>query len=133
MTVVIEYDAIEETRAFFVGRAADLMGDTAEHARDVARSEARKRTGEMANRIETEGDGLDRSVVGNDPITVYHEFGTGIHAEGQSRAEEIPWVYYDEYLGQFFTTSGVAPQPMLRPGFEAGKRYLLDEARGYFG
>lgn len=132
MAVVLEADRIAGTRTEFVTRAADLLGDTAAFARDVARSEARKRTGEMAGRIEDAGTELDREVVARDPITIFHEFGTGIYAEGQSRAEEIPWVYFDEYTGQFYTTSGVTPQPMMRPGFEAGKDYLLTEARRYF-
>lgn len=132
MTVALEADRIAETRTWFVGRAADLLGDTAEHARDVARSHARYRSTRMMAQIEDRGSGLDRSVVAGADYTIFHEFGTGIYAEGQSQAEELPWVYYDEYLGQFFTTYGVRPQPMMRPGFEAGKDYLLRSARGYF-
>jgi hypothetical protein len=87
----------------------------------------------MMAQIEEFGSGLERGVRAGADYTIFHEFGTGIYAEGQSRAKEVPWVYYDEYLGQFFTTSGVTPEPMMRPGFEAGKDYLLRSARGYFG
>jgi hypothetical protein len=134
MTVTLEADRITKTRGEFVTRAADLLGDTAEFARDVARFEARRRTGEMASQIEVAslGEGLDREVVAGDPITIFHEFGTGIYAEGQSSAQTIPWVYYDEYTDSFYTTEGVTPQPMMRPGYEAGKDFLLTEAKRYF-
>lgn len=97
----------------------------------MARSRSRYDEGTMHDGIDVveTPDGAD--LVATDPKTVFHEYGTGIRAgdadpqypelrpSSGSEAEEIPWVYVDEN-GRFWTTYGVRPAPMIRPGFRAG-------------
>ena len=136
MIDVVE-DRIPGTREWFVSRAAELLHDTARYAQQVASTEVRVRSSDLAGSIDVwpSSDGLEQ-VMGT-PLWygIYNEFGTGIYATGPggSSAEQVPWVYYDEYLDQFFTTYGLTPQPFIRPGYEAGRRYLLDNAPRYFG
>lgn len=131
MTVELE-SSIPVYREFYVDRASELMHDTSRYAQQTAMQNARRRSGELEEGIELHGSGLDYAVVATAGHSIYNEFGTGIYAEGQSRAHEIPWVYYDEYLGEFFTTYGLKPQPFMRPGYEAGKEFLYGRARSYF-
>jgi hypothetical protein len=136
MTVVEEYNVINQTRAGFVNTAAELLGDTARYAQNSARFNARFRSGELRDKIELhpENAGLEQVVVADALHSIYNEFGTGIYAtgEGGSQAEQIPWVYYDEYLGQFFTTEGLRPQPFMRPGYDAAVDWFWGNAGRYF-
>jgi hypothetical protein len=52
---------------------------------------------------------------------VYVEFGTGDMGAGGGRK----WVYYNAKLGQFVTTSGMAPQPFLRPALDFVRKRLV--------
>lgn len=135
MSVTIEQDRIAETKAFFGGQARALLYAGAQVAQDVAYSRSRWRTGRMADEITIIAeDTLMFVVAALAPYSVYHEYGTGIYATGPggSRAKKIPWVYYDEYLGKWFTTYGVAPHPFMRPGYEAAKAWVLDNADKFF-
>lgn len=134
MSVDITENRIQETRDFYVDRAAELMHDTARYGQQVARSEVRRRSDDLADSVEVwpSDEGLTQDMGTMLQYGIYNEFGTGIYAEGQSSADELPWVYYDEYLGQFFTTYGLKPQPFIRPGFDAAENYLLGNARRYF-
>lgn len=136
MSVVMELDLMQETRDRFYAKAKELMGDTAEFARDHARSLARWRTGRMAQEVEVQPDArgwfLDYPVVAGAPYSQFNEYGTGIYREGGG-GRTTPWVYFDPYYGQFFTTQGMEPQPFMRPGYEVGRQYLISNADRYFG
>jgi len=56
----------------------------------------------------------------------YVEYGTGIYATGPSKAKKIPWVYYNERLDQFFTTSGMKAQPFLYPALQRNRKRIND-------
>ena len=53
----------------------------------------------------------------------YVEWGTGLFAKGEggSKAKKIPWTYYSEKTGQFYTTSGQPPKPYLLPALNKNK------------
>lgn len=135
MTVEMELDRIDDTRTAFMVAAVDLMEDTADYAQQVAISNARNREGALAGgiRVEPSQGGLNQTVESTARHSVFNEYGTGIYAEGTSRAQNIPWVYFDEYLGQFFTTYGLEPQPFMRPAYEEAKTFLKTNAPRYFG
>lgn len=46
----------------------------------------------------------------------YIEFGTGVHAEGGG-GRSTPW-YYQDSKGEWHKTTGMKPQPFLRPAIE---------------
>lgn len=57
----------------------------------------------------------------------YVEYGTGLFAENGGRTD-VPWCYKDE-KGEWHTTSGMRPQPYMRPALDENrediKRVLL--------
>lgn len=136
MSVVFELDVIDETKDRFIVSAIDLMGATAEYTQQVARVKVRKRSEHLHDSIEVydSDGGLTRDVGTPEWYGIYNEYGTGRYATGPggSSASEIPWVYYDEYLGQFFTTYGLTPQPFMRPAYEEGKTFLRREGGRWF-
>lgn len=53
----------------------------------------------------------------------YVEYGTGIHAEEGGRTD-VPWVYCDDE-GNFHTTSGMPPQPYMRPALDDNREQII--------
>lgn len=68
--------------------------------------------------------GLSARVHVDSDYAIYVEYGTGIYATKGSTAEKIPWVYYDEVLGQFVETWGMEAQPFWHPAIESGANYF---------
>jgi len=48
----------------------------------------------------------------------YHEYGTGIYAEG-GKGRKTPWVYFNERAGHYVTTKGMPAKPFARPAVDA--------------
>lgn len=93
----------------------------------TAKQTAPKGTGELRNsishRIEIEGDSLVGVVFTPLEYAPYVEFGTGLFAEEGGR-KDVPWHYMDEE-GNWHTTSGMHPQPFLRPALNASREEIL--------
>lgn len=53
----------------------------------------------------------------------YVEYGTGLFAEEQGR-QDVPWHYQDE-KGEWHTTSGMKPQPYMRPALDENREQIL--------
>lgn len=53
----------------------------------------------------------------------YVEFGTGLFAEEQGR-QDVPWNYQDDE-GNWHSTSGMKPQPFLRPALNENREEIL--------
>ena len=117
------------------------MRDSASRCQEKAQKEARYRSGTMRRMIVLVPTRSGARVEGRAPITAFHEYGTGRYAgkadaayPGQrgstgSKAKEIPWVYTPDNGKTFYTTYGVTPKPMLRPGFREGVDHFHDEKR----
>ena len=102
-----------------IARAAETIGGMAEsYAKDLAPYI----TGGLRNSITHATENNNRTVLIGSTIEYapYVELGTGIYAEGGSRAKEIPWRYQDE-KGHWHTTYGRQPKPYLRPAIENHK------------
>ena len=52
----------------------------------------------------------------------YVEFGTGLFAENGGR-QEVPWKYKDD-AGNWHSTSGMKPQPFLRPALNENREII---------
>lgn len=83
-----------------------------------AKQKAKKgRTGELRNsitsKVETEGEDIIGVVYTPLEYAPYVEFGTGLFAEEVGRTD-VPWSYQDEQ-GNWHSTSGMPPQPFMRP------------------
>jgi HK97 gp10 family phage protein len=54
----------------------------------------------------------------------YVEFGTGLFAENGGRTD-VPWCYQDDE-GNWHTTSGMKPQPYMRPALEENRNEIIN-------
>ncbi len=123
MSKTITFDGleeIEESLENLVDKQALLrvLGKACALVERSAKQKAPKgRTGELRNsitsKVDTEGENVVGVVYTPLEYAPYVEFGTGLFAEEQGRTD-VPWSYQDEQ-GNWHTTSGMPPQPFLRP------------------
>ena len=88
-----------------------------------AKKNAPKGTGELRRSITSKVEG-DRGVIYT-PLhyAPYVEFGTGLFAENGGR-KDVPWVYQDDE-GEWHSTSGMKPQPYMRPALDENRDQIL--------
>lgn len=55
----------------------------------------------------------------------YVEYGTGLFAEDGNGRKDVPWNYQDD-KGEWHSTSGMKPNPFMRPAFEENKENILN-------
>ena len=77
-----------------------------------------------------EGVGADMVGVVYTPLEYapYVEFGTGLFAEEQGR-KDVPWHYQDDE-GEWHSTSGMKPQPYLRPALNENREQIKEILKG---
>lgn len=88
-------------------------------------------TGELAQSIHHEVEGLTGVIGTNKEYAPYVEIGTGIFSSlGDGR--DTPWVYWSEKMQRFVYTVGQHPQPYLRPALMENlkeiKKAIFDSA-----
>ena len=86
------------------------------HVKQVITRESRVDTGAMRNSINHQVV-MDENAVyigTNNEYAIYHEFGTGIYAEG-GKGRKTPWTYVDDE-GKGHTTRGMKPIHMIKDG-----------------
>lgn len=54
----------------------------------------------------------------------YVEYGTGLFAEDGEGRKDVPWHYQDE-KGEWHTTSGMNPQPYMRPALNENRIQII--------
>ena len=89
----------------------------------TAKQKAPKGNGELRNSITHEVKGLVGEVYTPLEYAPYVEYGTGLFAEDQGR-QDVPWCYQDE-RGEWHTTSGMHPQPYMRPAINENREEIL--------
>ena len=93
----------------------------------AAKEKAPKGNGELRRSITSkiEQDGSDLVGVVYTPLEYapYVEFGTGLFAEEGGR-KDVPWHYQDDE-GEWHSTSGMKPQPFLRPALDENREQVL--------
>lgn len=94
----------------------------------TAREKAPKDTGALRRSIETNVNVNGDKIVGvvSTPLEYapYIEFGTGLFAEdGDGR--KTAWSYQDDE-GKWHTTSGMRPQPFMRPALTENKQNIIN-------
>lgn len=94
----------------------------------AAKEKAPKGTGELRRSITSRVEG-DKGIVFT-PLEYapYVEYGTGLFAEGQGRTD-VPWCYQDEE-GNWHSTSGMEPQPYLRPALNENREQIKRILKG---
>lgn len=54
----------------------------------------------------------------------YVEYGTGLFAEDGNGRKDVPWHYQDD-KGEWHTTSGMKPQPYMRPALHENRTQII--------
>ena len=87
-----------------------------------AKENAPKGNGELRRSIQSKVDDLQGVVFTPLEYAPYVEYGTGLFAEEQGR-KDVPWSYQDE-KGEWHTTSGMHPQPFMRPALDENREQI---------
>lgn len=92
-----------------------------------AKMKAPKGTGELrrsiTSKVEQQGDELVGVVFTPLEYAPYVEYGTGLFAEEGGR-KDVPWCYQDD-KGEWHTTSGMHPQPFMRPALNENREQII--------
>lgn len=100
-----------------IDRILEMWGQVGvTHVKDVITAASRVDTGAMRNSINHQVANDENAVyVGtNQEYAPYHEYGTGIYAEG-GRGRQTPWSYQDSH-GEWHRTRGMKPIHMIKNG-----------------
>ena len=89
-----------------------------------AREKAPKDTGALRRSITSKVEGLEGIIYTPLEYAPYIEYGTGLFAEGNGR-KDVPWNYQDD-KGNWHSTSGLKPQPFMRPSLDENREKILD-------
>lgn len=99
------------------------MGRACARVERSAKMNAPKGNGDLRRSItsKVEGFGSDIEGIVYTPLEYapYVEYGTGLFAESGGR-EDVPWCYQDDE-GNWHTTSGMHPQPYMRPALDENR------------
>lgn len=87
-----------------------------------AKKKAPKGVGELRRSISSKVEGLQGIVFTPLEYAPYVEYGTGLFAEEGGRMD-VPWHYQDE-KGEWHSTSGMKPQPYMRPALEENRQNI---------
>lgn len=90
----------------------------------TAKQKAPKGTGELRRSITSEVNGLEGVVYTALEYAPYIEYGTGLFAENNGGRKDVPWNYKDD-KGEWHTTSGMPPQPYMRPALNENREEIL--------
>lgn len=89
-----------------------------------AKKKAPKGVGDLRRSIESKVENLEGIVFTPLEYAPYVEYGTGLFAESGGR-KDVPWCYQDE-KGEWHSTSGMEPQPYMRPALNENREKILD-------
>lgn len=99
------------------------MGKACALVERSAKEKAPKGDGDLRRSITSKVEGDDSEIVGTiyTPLEYapYVEYGTGLFAEERGR-QDVPWHYQDDE-GEWHTTSGMHPQPYMRPALDENR------------
>ena len=129
----IKFEGLEEVLSA-IGELDDIenlesaMGKACAVVERAAKQNAPKGTGELRNSITSRIDQDNGNTVGvvYTPVEYapYVEYGTGLFAEGGNGRKDVPWAYQDD-KGEWHSTSGMAPQPFLRPALDDNRKEIM--------
>ena len=78
----------------------------------------------IQSRVENDGHEVVGIIFSPLEYAPYVEYGTGLFAEGQGRTD-VPWHYQDDE-GEWHSTSGMKPQPFMRPALNENREKILN-------
>ena len=91
-----------------------------------AKEKAPKGEGDLRRSITSKVDSKKHEGVVYTPLEYapYVEFCTGLFAEKGNGRKDLPWHYKDE-KGKWHTTSGMKPQPYMRPALKENRTKII--------
>lgn len=101
----------------------EILGKAAAIVEADAKKKAPKGDGALRNSIASRVEDSAGIVYSNLEYAPYVEYGTGLFAEEAGRTD-VPWVYQDDE-GNWHTTSGMKPQPYMRPALEENRERIV--------
>lgn len=102
-----------------VGKACALVERAAKQNAVKGNGDLRR---SITSRIEEDAGEITGIVFTALEYAPYVEFGTGLFAEKGGR-QDVPWHYQDD-KGEWHTTSGMHPQPFLRPALHENREEI---------
>lgn len=103
-----------------LGKACALVERSAKQKAPKGNGELRR---SITSKVDIIGDDLEGVVYTPLEYAPYVEFGTGLFAEEGGR-KDVPWHYQDDE-GEWHSTSGMHPQPFMRPALEENREKIL--------
>lgn len=103
-------------------RIAAALGKACALVERSAKQKAPKGNGELRRSITSKVEGEVGVVYTPLEYAPYVEFGTGLFAEEGGRTD-VPWCYQDD-KGEWHTTSGMHPQPFMRPALNENREEI---------
>ena len=88
-----------------------------------AKKKAPKDTGELRRSITSKVEDMKGIIFTPLEYAPYVEYGTGLFAESGGRMD-VPWCYEDD-KGVWHSTSGMKPQPYMRPALDENREEIL--------
>lgn len=88
-----------------------------------AKKKAPKNNGELRRSITSKVEGSEGIVYTPLEYAPYVEYGTGLFSEKGGRLD-VPWNYKDD-KGNWHKTSGMKPQPYMRPALNENREKIL--------
>ena len=89
----------------------------------AAKEKAPKGNGELRRSIASKVENGEGFVYTPLEYAPYVEYGTGLFAEDGGRTD-VPWHYQDDQ-GEWHTTSGMKPQPFMRPALDENREEIM--------
>jgi len=105
------------------GNAIEGLGKACALVERAAKRKAPKGVGNLRRSIASTVEGTEGIVYTPVEYAPYVEYGTGLFAEEGGR-KDVPWSYQDE-KGEWHSTSGMSPQPFLRPALNENKEKIM--------
>ena len=102
-----------------LGKACALVERSAKQKAPKGDGALRRSITSKVDRIEQQGQ-----VYTTLEYAPYVEYGTGLFAEDGNGREDVPWHYKDE-KGEWHTTSGMSPQPYMRPALNENRTEII--------
>lgn len=129
----IEFKGLEE----FIDRLEKLedttnveaaLGTACALVEGAAKQKAPKGNGDLRRSITSKVENMEGVVYTPLEYAPYVEYGTGLFAESGGRTD-VPWNYQDD-KGEWHSTSGMKPQPYMRPALNENREQILRILKG---
>lgn len=125
---MIEFEGLEEVLEEIesladTGELEATLGKACALVERSAKELAPKDTGALKRSITSKVEGTEGIIYTPLEYAPYIEYGTGLFAENGGRTD-VPWNYKDD-KGQWHSTSGIKPQPFMRPALNQNRENII--------